>query len=164
MLARCLLLKRPIRLFLEERLTSLKISDECWELAEILCAFLMPFYRCTKRFESNAALPEIDYVFFAYNIMYDHIDDVKEALKKKRGIEAYAVASFMSTALNKMEDSLKKYYAKMDFSSVYADAMILNSRCKFSIFEENTRSHEDADKYSRRVVNDLRNTTSLRTI
>jgi len=55
----------------------------------------------------------------------------------------------MSTALNKMEDSLKKYYGKTDFPPVYADAMILNSRCKFAIFEEDTWSHQDVNKYSR---------------
>ena len=147
MVGRLLYLKKPIRRLTQEHAPHLRIKESWWEYMEVLCAFLMPFYRCTKRFESNNTQPEIDYVFFAYNTMYDHIDDVKDAIEQKRGIGSYRIASSMGPALLELEATLKKYYEKTTFPPVYGDAMILNPRCKLSIFEDSTWSKVDADMY-----------------
>ena len=47
-----------------------------------------------------------------------------------------------------MEEKLKIYYQKTELPTVYGDAMILNPRCKLSLFETETWSEEDARKYS----------------
>lgn len=148
MLARCLYLRKPIRRFIQEHAPHLRITDTWWEYTEVLCAFLMPFYRCTKRFENKSSLPEIDYVFFAYNAMYDHIDDVKEAIQKKQGIGSYRIAASMAPALDRMEATLQKYYKLTALPPVYGDAMILNPRCKLSIFNDSTWSEADGEKYA----------------
>jgi len=148
MLGRMLYLKKPIRRFVQEHAPHLHMKDSWWEYMEIICAFLMPFYRCTKRFENNESQPEIDYVFFAYNTMYDHVDDVKEAIMQKRSIGSYRIATSMAPALLELEATLKKYYEKTSFPTVYGDAMILNPRCKLSIFDDSTWSDTDVNMYT----------------
>lgn len=53
-------LKRSIRRYLGDNDTKLgkyRLTDAEWEQAEILLVFLMPFKRCTKRFECNINSP-----------------------------------------------------------------------------------------------------------
>ena len=97
--------------------------------------FLLPFKQCTTRFECNSS-PEINYVFFAYNTMYDHMDDVKSKSESGFGIGALPCATYMLNAIGKMEKVLKKYYTKTLFPTVYDDGMILNPCTKLIIFEE----------------------------
>src|SRR5271170_3667758 len=92
--------------------------------------FLLPFQRCTARFECNSSYAEIDYVFCTYDTMYNHIDDVKEKLESSTGIGALPCANYMLKAIKSMETVLKKYYAKTALPTVYGDGMILNPRCK----------------------------------
>jgi hypothetical protein len=42
-----------------ERLEEFRLSNYEWDLAEVLLVFLMPFKRCTKRFECSNTTPEI---------------------------------------------------------------------------------------------------------
>ena len=115
-----------------------------FEMAELLVVFLMPFKCCTKRFECNADEPEIDYVFFAYDSLFNHIEDVKTALKGATALAALPSAPYMLDALCNMEEKFKIYYKKTELPTVYSDAMILNPRCKLSIFEMETWSDEDS--------------------
>jgi hypothetical protein len=112
----------------DHELHDLKLTDNEWEQAEVLLIFLLPFKRCTTRFECNGQVPEIDYVFFAYDAMYHHIDDVKTALQSGSGIGALACSQYMLTAISKMESTLQRYYSKTSFRTVYGDGMILNPR------------------------------------
>ena len=150
MLEQAVYLRRPIRRFVEEddsEMREFQLSEEEWDLAEVLLVFLMPFKRCTTRFECNSTTPEIDYVFFAYDKMFNHIEDVKTALSSGASIGVLPCAPFMSKALDEMELTLKRYYSKTDLPTVYGDAMILNPRCKLSLFEDDTWSEEDAIRY-----------------
>ena len=142
----------------ERSLGMFKLTDYEWELAEVLLVFLMPFRRCTKRFECGNTNPEIgksvldnanmsDYVFFAYDTMYNHIDDVKTALAEKTGIGSLQCAPHLVNALAAMEKTLQEYYTATKFPTIYGDAMILNPRCKLSIFETETWMDENADQY-----------------
>src|SRR5579859_5919363 len=79
--------------------------------------------------------------------MYNHIDDVKSVLDDDTSLGRLPCASHLRDALTKMEATLKEYYTKTSFPNVYGDAMILNPRCKFSIFETETWSDGDASDY-----------------
>ena len=150
MLEQAVYLRRPIRRFIDDcddEFDAVRLSDEEWELGEVLLLFLMPFKRCTARFECNSNTPEIDYVFFAYDTMYNHIDDVKHALNSGNGIGLLPCARYMLKALNQMEKTLKRYYSETEFPTVYGDSMILNPRCKLSLFEEESWSYEDSNRY-----------------
>ena len=120
-------LAKPINRFLDDcGLEHLKLTTSEFEMAELLVVFLMPFKRCTKRFECNAAEPEIDYVFFAYDSLFNHIEDVKTALEGMTALAAIPSSSYLLDALYKMEEKLKIYYQKTKLPTVYGDAMILN--------------------------------------
>jgi len=109
MIQQIVYLKRPIRRYLDDhddKLGKYRLTAAEWEQAEILLVFLMPFKRCTKRFECNMNYPKIDYVFFAYDTMYNHIDDVKAALDRPEGIGLISCASFMCAAIEEMEETL----------------------------------------------------------
>jgi hypothetical protein len=89
MLLQAVYLRRAIHRYvddLDEELSELQLSEEEWEKVEVLLVFLLPFKRCTSRFECNRSYTEIDYVFFAYDTMYNHIDDVKAKLMSGSGI------------------------------------------------------------------------------
>jgi len=116
----------------------LVLTEREWQQAEVLLLFLLPFQRCTSQFEFNNTTPEIDYVFFAYNTLYNHIDDVKDKLRSGSGLGALPCAPSMLRAIEQMERVLHKYYEKTGFPTVYGDAMILNPRAKLSLFEEET--------------------------
>lgn len=149
MLLKAIYLREPIQRYVEElKVKTMRLTDAEWEQAEVLLMFLLPFQRCTARFECNSSYTEIDYVFFAYDTMYNHIDDVKDKLKSGTGIGALPCANFMLTAIENMEKVLKKYYAKTSFPTVYGDGMILNPRCKLALFEEDSWEAGDAQKYS----------------
>jgi len=96
----------------------------------------MPFQRCTERLECNEPNTEIDYVFFAYNTLYNHLYDVEAKLKSGTGIGALSYAPFMPSTMKKMQDTLSKYYSRTEIQTVYVDAMILNPRTKLVIAEE----------------------------
>jgi len=149
MLHKAIYLRDPIERYVNElKATKLHLTNDEWQQAEVLLMFLLPFQRCTARFECNSSYTEIDYVFFAYDTMYNHIDDVKEKLESSTGIGALPCANYMLKAIKSMETVLKKYYAKTALPTVYGDGMILNPRCKLSLFEEDTWAPTDSAKYS----------------
>jgi len=157
MLEQIIFLRRAIHRYVDDLARSkraqdrdlgdLKLTENEWDQAEVLLVFLLPFNRCTARFECNGDVPEIDYVFFAYDSMYNHIDDVKKALTSGSGIGALACSQYMLTAISDMEVTLKQYYSKTAFPTVYGDGMILNPRCKVSLFDEESWEDADADAY-----------------
>ena len=181
MLLQALYLRRPMHRYVDDCITKasserlkrpwmeMQLSDAEWEQAEVLLMFLLPFKRCTARFECNSDYMEIDYVFFAYNTMYDHIDDVKAKLNSGTGIGALPCAKYMLKAIGEMEVVLKKYYEKTAFPTVYADGMILNPRTKLIIFEDPSWEDTSAEEYSnacrRRFIEmyDTSNATSAST-
>ena len=119
-------LAKPINRFLDDcGLELLKLMTSEFEMAELLVVFLMPFKRCTKRFECNAVEPEIDYVFFTYDSLFNHIEDVKTALEGTTALAAIPSSSYLLDPLYKMEEKLKIYYRKTELPTVYDDAMIL---------------------------------------
>ena len=124
-----------------------QMTEQEWELAEVLFVFLIPFKRVTARFESNKRTPEIDYMFFAYDRMFNHIEDVLFSLRTPAALGTLECASVFTEALVKMKAKLQEYYDKTKIPFVYADAMILNPRCKFSIFSEETWSDTDPEPY-----------------
>jgi len=107
----------------------------------------MPFQRCTERFECNESRTEIDYIFFAYDTLYNHMDDVEEKLRSRTGIGALSCAPFMLSMMERMKDTLSKYYSRTEIQTVYIDAMILNPRTKLVIAEKESWSDVDVDEY-----------------
>ena len=165
MLHQAVYLRRPIHRYVDDLdATQLQISPEEWREAELLLLFLLPFQRCTKRFECNSGQTEIDYVFFAYDTMFNHIDDIKEKLGTKTGIGALPCATYMLNAINKMEAVLKGYYSKTALPTVYGDGMILNPRVKLVLLQGETWDEGDAEEYSescrRRFVSEYQGSAS----
>ena len=81
----------------------MQLTNSEWEQAEVILMFLLPFKRCTARFECNNSSPETNYVFFAYNTMYDHMDDVKSKWESGIGISALPCAKYILKVIGKME-------------------------------------------------------------
>jgi len=125
-----------------------QMTDQEWDLLEVLYIFLLPFKRVTARFESNKQNPEIDYLFFAYDRMFNHIEDVLFSLRTPEALGNLECAPVFETALDSMKAKLKEYYDKTSIPFVYSDAMILNPRCKLSIFSEPTWSDIDTTPYT----------------
>ena len=51
--------------------------------------------------------PEIDYIFFAYDTMYNHIDDVKASLDRPVGLGLLPCASYMREAIKKNRGNIE---------------------------------------------------------
>ena len=124
-----------------------QMMEQEWELVEVLFIFLISFKRVTARFESNKQTPEIDYMFLAYDRIFNHIEDVLFSLRTPAALGTLEYASIFTEALVKMKAKLQEYYDKTKFPFVYIDIMILNPRCKFSIFSEETWSDTDPESY-----------------
>ena len=144
---------RPLRRFVDDAHFKpqekhlYELSDEQWDLAEFLLLFLRPFQRCTERFECNESKTEIDYVFFAYDTLYNHLEDVEEKLTSGTGIGVLSCAPFLLQTLQKMKDTLSKYYSRTGLQTAYINAMILNPRTKLVIGEEESWEDVDVDGY-----------------
>jgi hAT family C-terminal dimerisation region len=89
-----------------------------------------------------------DYVFFAYDSLFNRIKDITNALALSMGLGALPCAGQLLTGLKAMELTLKEYYEHTALPTVYGDAMILNSRCKLSTFGTSTWDGDDTDVYS----------------
>ena len=129
MLQHSIYLKRPIHRYvddLSETFEQLMLIEHEWQQAEVLLLFLLPFQRCTSRFESNNATPKINYIFFTYDTLYNRVDDVKDKLRSSSGLGALPCTPSILTAIEQIENVLRKYYEKTRFPTVYEDAMILN--------------------------------------
>jgi hypothetical protein len=120
-----------------------KLTDVEWHLTEILLVFLLSFQRYSARFECNSSQSEIDYIFFAYDAMYNHIDDVKIILQSNDDLGRLPYTSYFLTIIANMEETLWKYYIRTEFPTVYGDGMILNPRSKLLLFQEDTWDDSD---------------------
>ena len=120
-----------------------RLTEQEWGVAEQLLMILMPFQRCTKRFETNSRSSEVDYVFFGYDMMFNHLEDVDAALQRSKS----PTAKILLTAIDAALGVLRNYYHKTTMPFVYADAMILNPRVKLSIFNTDSWSDEDPEDY-----------------
>src|SRR5579859_6705406 len=116
-------------------------------LVEVLYVFLIPFKRVTMRFENNTKNPEIDYIYYAYDRMFNHIEDVLFSLGNPRALGRLPSAKVFVQALEDMRFKLNSYYDKTKVPFIYTDAMILNPRNKLSIFNEKTWSDIDSEPY-----------------
>jgi len=125
------------------------ITKKEWELVELLCAFLWPFKHCTDALEATRK-PEVDRVFWAYNRMFNEIDDFKATLERRQA-RRQPWSGVLLTALEGMSAKLRKYYKRTESPSVYVDAMVLHPRMKAAIFEGNDWDEGDADKYRAEV-------------
>jgi len=99
------------------------------------------------RFESQMAKTEIDYVFFAYDTLYNHVDDVCDTFNDAALQEILPSAIHFLDAIKSMEETLRKYYTRTALPTVYGDAMILNPRYKLSIFTRESWDGEDSALY-----------------
>ena len=149
MLEKAVYLRQALDRFvtLSPDLSTHKLSADEWQLAESLLMILMPFQRLSVRFESNMTSAEIDYVFFAYETMFNHLEDIQVTLRT-RGRNARRNASIIN-AVKEAYEHLKHYYGNTTTSTyVYADAMILNPRCKLGIFEQESWADQSPNEYS----------------
>jgi hypothetical protein len=121
-----------------------RLTDQEWGVAEQLLMILMPFQRCTNRFETNSRSSEVDYVFFGYDMMFNHLEDVNAALQRSRSPSS----TLLRTAISEALAVLRYYYNKTTTKPfIYVDAMILNLRVKLSIFNTDSWSDEDPETY-----------------
>ena len=153
-------LRKAIHRFADDypkQLEAYQLTTYEWELAEILLVFLMHVERCTKRFECNHTDPEIgmlplvekadpDYVFFAYDALYNHIEDVKGALASDTGLGALPCAAHLLGGLEGMEKSLKDYYTATTFPTLRRRHDPQSSMQTFDLLN-NTWDPEDSEPY-----------------
>ena len=92
-----------------------QMTEQEWELAEVLFVFLIPFKRVTVRFESNKQTPEIDYMFFAYDRMFNHIEDVLFSLRTPTALGNLECAPVFAAALGKMKAKLQEVISLIFF-------------------------------------------------
>jgi hypothetical protein len=92
-----------------------QMTEQEWELAEVLFVFLIPFKRVTLRFENNKQTPEIDYIFFAYDRMFNHIEDVLFSLRTPTALGNLACAPVFAGALVKMQAKLQEVISLIFF-------------------------------------------------
>jgi hAT family C-terminal dimerisation region len=113
----------------DKDLNHLRLSETEWQMSQVILTMLMPFQRLTKRFECNAKNPEVDYVLFAYDTMFKHLDNVRALVDKSSADWAPSLSEALGTAI----DKLNVYYDKTtEMPQIYVDAMILNPRVKFT--------------------------------
>lgn len=92
-----------------------QMMEQEWELAEVLFVFLIPFKRVTVRFESNKQTPEIDYMFFAYDRMFNHIEDMLFSLRTPTALGNLECAPVFTAALMKMKAKLQEVISLVCF-------------------------------------------------
>jgi hypothetical protein len=150
MIERACYLRQPIERYcfeLRKELIEYNLTEEEWEEAQLLLLILCPFKRCTMRFESQMAKTEIDYIFFAYDTLYNHVDDVRDIFTDPILQKSLPSAIYLLDAIKSMEETMRKYYARTALPTVYGDAMILNPRYKLSIFTRESWDGEDPAPY-----------------
>lgn len=114
-----------------DTLKAYTLTENEWNIAESVFMLLTPFQRCTTRFENRNRTTEVDYVFFAYDTMFDHLEGVKSILTASTSTWAPGLRTAVDSAIKK----LRFYHDKTtSLSHIYADAMILNPRVKLSYF------------------------------
>ena len=83
-----------------EDLDSHRLTDTECSVAEQVLMILTPFQRCTARFETNSLSSEVDYVFFGYDTMFNHLEDIQGSLKRSKSASAAFLRTAISEALN----------------------------------------------------------------
>ena len=68
--------------------------------------------------------------------MYNHINNVKKTFQSEMNIDSFTCSKYMLKTILNMKKTLKCYYLKTEFSTIYDDEMIFNSHCKFFLFKE----------------------------
>lgn len=145
MLERCIFLRKAVHRYAENHPDLQTLSDKEWELMELLCAFLWPFKNCTDCLQGTTK-PEVDRVFWAYNRMFNEIDDFRDTLER-REVKRQPWTAELKTALTLMENRLRKYYQKTESPAVYVDAMILHPKIKLAMFKTAEWNSGDAEVY-----------------
>src|SRR5579859_841028 len=79
--------------------------------------------------------------------MFNHIDDVLFSLRTPTALGGSDYVDMFVDAWGSMKDKLQTHYDKTNVPFVYGDVMILNPRCKLSIFREFTWSDIDPQPY-----------------
>ena len=146
MLERVLYLRKAIDRYVLDHQDQLNtVTEKQWELLELLCAFLFPFKHCTEALESTLK-PGIDRVYWAYNRMFDEIEDLTATLRRREA-RRQGWSKELLAALVLMREKLEKYYDKTGTPTVYVDAMILNPKIKLTGFTRPEWNDNDADRY-----------------
>jgi len=114
-------------------------------MAEQLMLIPIPFQRCIAQFKMNSLSSEVDYIFFGYETMFNHLEDAQTTLAKSKSLSAIFLHEAVSVAL----ETLKKYYNKTtSMQFVHVDAMILNPYVKMSVFKLESCTNKDPQKYN----------------
>src|SRR5277367_5807172 len=98
-------------------------------------------------FENNTKNPEINYIYYAYDRMFNHIKDVLFSLYIPRALGRLPSTKVFVQALEDMRFKLNGYYDKTKVPFIYTDAMTPNPYNKLSIFSEKTWSDIDCNPY-----------------
>ena len=136
MLERAIHLREPIsRLMMRQDYPSDQVMiPQEWDQASFIIHFLLCFKRCADRLQATKR-PELHKVWWAYDTMFNEIDDMKEGMASHNYAEW---APQLSSATEAMEASLRQYYEATKLSPVYVDVTILNLRTKLSLFKTET--------------------------
>jgi hAT family C-terminal dimerisation region len=150
MLVRALYLRKAIDQFIADGSDSegdiyrkYKLSKTEWEQAEILVTILYPFKRASTKLEATSK-PGIDVTFWAYECLFNKMDDLKKSLTQRK--EPWA--SGLLTGLFHMRAKLSKYYGMTTKPFVYPFACLLDPSCKQLLFEQKTFEKKYKKQYT----------------
>lgn len=154
MLTRACYLRRSIDQYIHDQveeakhlnLSNYKISKAEWEQIETLTTILLPFKNLSVKLQKTSR-PRIDHVFWAYEVLFNNIDDLQAMLARPRNHKK-TWAKSLATAVEQMRLKLSKYYQKTEHPFVYSDAVILEPSGKLLLFEQDSFEPHYKGKYS----------------
>lgn len=141
MLTRYRLLKSDLKTFLHNEAPYLQLKRAEWSQVEYLIDIVKPFCAFTQLIGATKT-PTIHQVFKVYERLFNHLDDAKDRLQKKRVPWKVEMRDSIDEAWKK----LSKYYQKTQTSlgGLYGKAILLDPKTKDEIF----RSWDEATDWT----------------
>jgi len=149
MLERAVYLQKPIEHYLnEETLPDLIPTKKEWDQAKLLLMILLPFKKTSDRLQQTSR-PSIDSVFWAYETLFNEIDEVQTVFALPKHKERPWIKE-LATGVAKMRNKLMKYYGKTEKPYVYSDSVILEPWGKGSLFSQESWETDHINRYINR--------------
>src|SRR5579859_2780224 len=123
-----------------------KLSNQEWSKIEFLVDILAPFKSCNARMESTT-WPGIERVFWIYETLFNELERLSDVLEWSKSRDKAWIHE-LQPALIAMRAKLSKYYTKMENPAVYADAVILDPNQNITLFQQQSWTDTDVDKYT----------------
>ncbi len=126
----------------KDNISGLTLSETEWKQLGYLVELTFPFYSFTMDLEHGGG-PSVHKVFDIYNALYDHLDDSKTRLRRKRTPWKSQVCGALDAALAKHLEYYNRTYRTEGY--VYAIASILDPSKKMTAFDDESWKDDATD-------------------